>query len=809
MFVQIAINIPVETTFTYAVPAEMESGIAVGKRVLVPFGRKKLTGYIVSISALADRDDVKPISAILDEEPLFSAEDLQFFQWSSDYYLYPLGRLLKEVLPGGIDTASNTWVVPAPARLDRTQKLSPTAADLIDFLSADPHGAPLKRVKEAFAGKRIDGVLKRFQEAGWIHLEERLQRPQVSRKKVRAIGLAPGHDSDHALMHSKQPSPQQRKMLDYLGLNGETIAANLNAHFKNAASLIRSLSEKGLITIEERELLRSPETSSIDEEIASGPILNPDQRAACDTLFKAISSRKFETLLLHGVTGSGKTEVYFQAIAEALKTGGSVIYLVPEIALTPQLLGRVRARFADWEIAIMHSGISEAARYDQWRRISRGDLRIVIGARSAVFAPARNLRLIIVDEEHDSSYKQDDRMRYNARDLAIIKASQQSAVAVLGSATPAVQTYHHAVTGKYHRIGLPKRVEDRPLPAVHIVDMKFELGSNGKPGMLSRPLLAGIRETLDRGKQTMLFLNRRGYHTFVCCYSCGHVFKCLNCSVSLTHHAGAGVLKCHYCDFSIKALPVCPVCQDGRIGTYGMGTEKLEEEIAERFPGATVQRMDSDTTAQKGVYEKILKRFAGGEIDILIGTQMITKGHDFPNVLLVGIISADTSLNLPDFRAAEKAFQVLTQVAGRGGRGVDPGRVYIQTFNPDHYAVQLAGAHDYSGFFERELALRKEFAYPPFSRLVSIHISSNVLDKAIRAADEIGILARRLGARSHIGVLGPAESPIARIKGKHRRNILLKGSSIQALHTLVKNILKMNPVKDVIIKIDVDPVNFM
>lgn len=803
MFVQVAVDIPVENTFTYAVPTELESAVAVGKRVLVPFGKKRTTGYVIAISARTDRPEIKPISEVLDKEPLFNAADLDFFQWSSAYYLYPLGRLLKEVLPGGINAVSDTWAVPTPGRPDPLPKLPPAAAELMAFLNAEQDGIPLKRVKEAFAGRRIDALLKRLREAGLIELQERLRPPQVTGKTVRIYRLAADHDRNAC-----RPSPRQRELLDYLSVKGEASAPELNARFKNASSLLRALREKRLVTVEQTELLRNPGDGSLGEEISSPPVLNPDQQAACRALCEAVSSGKFQTFLLHGVTGSGKTEVYFQAVAEALRRGGSVIYLVPEIALTPQLLGRVRARFADHEIAIMHSGISESARYDQWRRINRGDLRIVIGARSAIFAPARNLRLIIVDEEHDASYKQDDRMRYNARDLAVVKARRQSAVAVLGSATPAVQTYNHALTGKYRRISLPGRVEDRPLPAVHIVDMKFEMGSNGKPAMLSRPLLDGIRETLDRGKQVMLFLNRRGYHTLVCCCSCGHVFKCLNCSVSLTHHAGAGVLKCHYCDFSIKALPLCPVCGDGRIGTYGMGTEKLEEEVAERFPGAAVQRMDSDTTAQRGVYERILKRFAKGEIDILIGTQMITKGHDFPNVLLVGIVSADMSLHLPDFRAAEKTFQVLTQVAGRGGRGSDPGRVYIQTFNPDHYAVRLAGSHDYAAFFEQEIALRREFAYPPFSRMVSIQISGNSPEKVIRASAEIGAIARRLAA-DRIGVMGPAEAPIAKIKGKHRRHVLLRGSSIGALHALVKNILKLNPVKDVTIKVDVDPLNFM
>ena len=367
------------------------------------------------------------------------------------------------------------------------------------------------------------------------------------------------------------------------------------------------------------------------------------------------------------MTGSGKTEVYFQAIAETLGLNGTALYLVPEIALTPQLLGRIRQRFEERRIAVLHSGISAAARYDQWRKIARGEVDIVIGARSAVFAPARRLKLIVVDEEHDSSYKQDERMRYNARDLAIVRAQLQSAVVVLGSATPGVQTFHHALSKKYDYLSLPKRVEDRAMPSVTVVDMKTEIDSEGKPRLVSRPLTAAIQETLDRGKQTILFLNRRGFHTFICCFSCGHHFKCLNCSVSLTHHAAEGVLRCHYCGFSIKALPLCPVCGNSRIGTYGTGTEKLEKEIVERFPGARVGRMDSDTTSGQGGHERILRQLNRGEIDILIGTQMIAKGHDYPNVLLVGVISADSSLSLPDFRAAERTFQMLTQVSGRGG----------------------------------------------------------------------------------------------------------------------------------------------
>ncbi len=802
MYIQVAINIPVENPFSYAVPPALASKIAVGKRVLVPFGKKKVSGYILSILSKADRDDIRPVISVLDETPLFNEEDLAFFQWASDYYLYPLGRLLKEVLPGGIDPGSQTWVICRNEAPTGTG-LSSLALEVFELVRSQPHGMRLKTLKEAFKGRRIDAVLKRLETSGLVVFEERLQGPAVSLRKIRFVAPVTEHSPEEKL------TPKQQDVLAYLREHGEVATSELHLHFKGASARVAALQKKGLATVREREIQRSPDQEGLEGLQGSAPSLNPDQETAYCSLVDALASGGFSPWLLHGVTGSGKTEVYLRAIAEALKNGGSAIYLVPEIALTPQLLGRVRQRFADMDIAVMHSGISEAARYDQWRRIASGDLRLIIGARSAIFAPARNLKLIIVDEEHDSSYKQDDRMRYHARDLAIIKASRQSAVVVLGSATPAIQSYHNALGGKFRYLSLPNRVAQRPLPAVHLVDMKQEYDAEAKPRLLSRALLGAIGETLSQGKQTILFLNRRGFHTFVSCYDCGHVFRCLNCSVALTHHATEGVLRCHYCDFALKSLPLCPSCNGSRIGTFGVGTERLEKEVVERFPGARVERMDSDTTAEKGHYERILNRFSRGEIDILIGTQMITKGHDYPGVLLVGIISADAALNLPDFRSAEKAFQVLTQVGGRGGRGDDPGRVYIQTFNPEHYAIELAARHDYRGFYEKEIALRQEFAYPPFTRMVSLQISSNVKEKAVKASDEIGKAARRLAGKAAIEIMGPAEAPIARIKGKHRRHLILKGASSQALHALVRTLLKANPVRDVTIKVDFDPVNFM
>ncbi|MEK7827886.1 MAG: primosomal protein N', partial [Thermodesulfobacteriota bacterium] len=453
-------------------------------------------------------------------------------------------------------------------------------------------------------------------------------------------------------------------------------------------------------------------------------ILNGAQAEALDEIRARLASGRFSPSLLHGVTGSGKTEVYLRAVDEVLRSGGGAIYLVPEIALTAQLLSRVQSRFPEREIAVIHSGIARSARYDQWKRIRSGGINLVVGARSALFAPVRNLRLIVVDEEHDPSYKQDDRLRYNARDLALVRGKAAGALVILGSATPGIQTFFRAKGGAYRLLRLPFRVDDRPLPVVEVVDMKTESDEHGRTPLLSRPLIAALGETLARRKQTLLFLNRRGFHTFLFCPDCGHVFTCPSCDLSLTHHAAMGVLKCHHCDFTSKPPTICPACRGNHVRSQGAGTERVEEEVRKFFPEARIARMDSDTTSRKGETERILRGLDRREIDILVGTQMITKGHDFPEITLVGVLAADASMNIPDFRAAERTFQLLTQVSGRGGRGDQPGRVVIQTFNPNHYAIRRAQEHDYVGFYEDELPLRRELGYPPFSRLIGLHFSS-------------------------------------------------------------------------------------
>ena len=807
MFVRVAVAIPSEKTFSYAVPEALEKSVAVGKRVLVPFGRKRLTGYVLAVEDAPSVENVRDLLDVLDDEPLFGEEDLRFYRWASDYYLYPLGKALSEILPEGIDVRSRLWITPvADGEPEGGRDLPDRQRRLLGILSDFPGGLSAGSLKKLAGREEVYREIRALESRGLVAMEDRIGKPKISPKREKIVSLAPGPPFAGKL------TERQRLLVESVGASGPVPLPVLGRTFKSASALVGSLVKKGVLLLEEREGYRSP---GVDPPVGArnGSIrLNEDQRAALEEIRKGIAGGRFAPYLLHGVTGSGKTEVYLQAIREAVK-GGGVIFLVPEIALTPQLLSRCRESFPDREIAVLHSGISSRARFDQWRKIRRGEIRIVAGARSALFAPVQDLRLIVVDEEHDGSYKQDDRMRYNARDLALVKAKLHGAAVVLGSATPSLQSYLNSAGRRYRRLCLPRRVEDRPLPAVEIVDMRAESDEGGSVPILSRMLRQAVTDTLRAGKQALLFLNRRGFHTFLSCLDCGHVLRCLNCAVSLTHHAREGVLVCHYCDMRVPVPLQCPACGGGRIHSYGVGTEKLEETVKRMFPRARVARMDSDTTAAKGAHGRILRAFDRREIDILVGTQMITKGHDFPDITLVGVISADTALNIPDFRAAEKTFQILTQVSGRGGRGGDPGMVIIQTLNPDHYALLRAREHDYEGFFQDEIPLRRSLSYPPVARIVNLHVSSLDRDRGRESVGEMKKMAEALaGAGSGPGkieVIGPAESPVARIRGRYRWQLLLKGGDSRTLHEAARAILARRWPGGLDVKADVDPLNFM
>ena len=802
MYASVAINIPANKLFTYEVPENLAPAALIGKRVFVPFGNRKRTGFIVALSSSCDLENVKPISQILDEEPLFDSDDLKFYRWIADYFIYPLGKTLAELIPAGSEKKDFRWIVAASAPPD----VSPSADQkkLLDIIYEHPRGLSYSSLLRHSGLKKTPYILKSLEIAGFVTIDDR-EKKQLAIRTQKVIELQPD------LPDPARVTPRQQAVIDYLKEAGSVDLKTLMAGTNATAAILKRMLEKGIINIGDAEVIRKARLETKLIRPGLNIELNDEQRHALDAICRFTSEGTFYPVLLHGVTGSGKTEVYLSAIDHVLKAGGAAIYLVPEIALTPQLISRISGRFDADNIAVLHSGISESVRYDQWRQIRRGQINLVIGARSALFAPLPNLKLIIVDEEHDGSYKQDDRLCYHARDLAIVRAKLENAVAVLGSATPGVRTYYNARNKKYVHLELTHRVNNKPLPRIDIVDMKRQKEIHGKVPILSDALAEAIAATLAHGKQSLLFLNKRGFDTFLVCGDCGYQFTCPNCAVALKSHPAENLVKCHYCDYSQKAMPLCPKCRGSRILNYGAGTQKLEAELKNLFPAARVCRMDSDTTARRGSQENILHALEQKDIDILVGTQMITKGHDFPFITLVGVISADTSLNMPDFRAAEKTFQLLTQVAGRGGRGDDAGRVIIQTFNPEHYALRHTCSHDYPSFYEQEIEFRKALNYPPFHQIINLRLSSAKSKILVPTARELGREARALCVRNGnaLEVIGPAEAPLSKIRGEHRMQMLLKGKDGKQMHQIAAGLMEKYATSTVKITIDVDPENFM
>ena len=745
--IDVAVPLPLDTTFHYAVPPELSPLVVPGVRVLVPFGRRKLTGYVLGTVAESE-EELKPISAVLDPEPLFTPEELTFFRWSASYYLHPLGEVIKTALPAGINVESRKRRV----------------------CSADGTGC-----------------------------EEEVM---VGGKGVR-------RETFYRALPSVEPPANLRgkalRMAEFLRIAGEAPAAQLRREFGATAAHFRRLLELGLVEASEREVYRDPfreEVFARDTPLS----LNDSQSAALERIMAAADGGGFAPFLLHGVTGSGKTEVYLQAIAHVLDAGKTALVLVPEIALTPQLVRRFKSRF-DCGIAVLHSGLSDGERYDEWRRIRRNEVSIVIGARSAIFAPLSALGIVVVDEEHEASYKQSEGFRYNARDLALVRGKMAHAVVILGSATPLLTTYHAAQEGKLGYLSLPGRVRNLPMPSAELLDARGRKGDTFLP-----QLAAAIADNLAAGGQTLLFLNRRGFATFLVCQECGHVLRCPNCSVTLTYHRRRERHFCHYCDYSIPAPSVCPECGSQAVGLLGRGTERVEDEVRELFPLARVGRMDRDTTGGRGGHARVLKGLEEGRIDILIGTQMIAKGHDFPGVTLVGVVSADATLNIPDFRSSERTFQLISQVMGRAGRGDAPGRVLIQSLAPDHYAIARAVAHDFEGFYNEEIGFRREAGYPPFTHLAALTLSGNSASEVEKGAETAAsVLHRTKGElRSRVEILGPVSAPLAKIRGRYRLQILLKSVGRPELHRLLARFRAAVRLPAVVrMAIDVDPVDML
>ncbi len=803
--VEVAVGLPVFKTFHYRIPEKMVGFLQIGMRVLVPFKGKKVTGFSIDLvdkPPIGVEEKLLEVEDLLDEAPLIDPQMLRFCRWISDYYLYPLGEVIKAGLPPGLQLKSELILSLAQ---DGTESLArgrlEPAQEKVFKEMARCGKVSLKKMLKRFPGEVSRAQIFSWRRKGLLNIDAGIQGKEVKPKFEKVVRY-PGGEPDRPI------SKKQAEILNWLKEKGEVSYSELSKRFKSPSQAVRSLQAKGLLSVSRREVCRDLSVRS-DLKPYPKPELTPAQKAVLDEIVKGIHSKRFSPFLVHGVTGSGKTEVYLRAIEEVLAQGREAIVLVPEISLTPQLLSRFNDRFGE-TLALLHSGLGRGERYDQWRRVWRGEVKIVMGARSAIFAPFKKVGIIIVDEEHDPSYKQEEKLKYHARDAAVIRAKQAEATLLLGSATPSLESFYNTEKGKYRLLNLPERIEGKPLPKIEVVDVRKE------SVLLSEKLRTVLRKNIEDKKQSLLFLNRRGFANFILCPECGHTFKCPNCSVTLTYHLRDRSLRCHYCDYRIQAPGDCPKCQGHRLQGMGVGTERLEQEIRLLFPETRVGRMDRDTTSRRRSHLQILKRLESGSIDILVGTQMIVKGHDFPNVTFVGVVSADTSLHFPDFRSSERTFQLLTQVAGRAGRGEFSGEVVIQTFNPDHYSILRAKDHDYAGFYKEEIEFRRALEYPPFSRFINFRLVGNSEKRTKGMAERMGRIGQSLLKREYgkgVEILGPSTAPFARMRGKFRWQMMAKGKNYHLLHQFARKLASRmeGEVKGmgVHLDIDVDPVSVL
>jgi len=782
--VRVALPVPEDRLFDYAVPAALADEAEPGRRALVPLGRRRVTGVIVERANAASpgaRGKLRVLSQIVDPEPVLARDLLSILRDEARALLCPIGVALQAALPAG-SAPRPVELVELTPRGHRALASGVAPAELVRVLaplSSGPLARPVlaRRVRgsaEALPGLEREGLLRRT---------PGLRDPAAREATVPTARVSSGADVAAACAGPLARAPKQAELLRRLAARGECDLAALADDFPTAVPLLRALARRGLV---ERRTRRAPRSVLGDDvEADRGVELTADQTSALTAIGDAIAKGRHERFLLHGVTGSGKTEVYLRAVADTLARGRQALILVPEITLTHQIVARLRGRFGD-RMAVLHSGLSSGERLEQWQRLRRGEVPLAVGARSGVFAPLERLGLVVIDEEHDGAYKNEEGFRYHARSLATRRAERAGCPIVLGSATPALETRHAADAGVWRRLPLPRRIGGRPLPAVEIVDLAAERAAapRGRKLILSAPLRRALRATLAEGGQSILFLNRRGFSTKVLCFDCGHAEHCKHCDIALVYHAGDGCLRCHYCGFEIAPPAACSGCGAPDTALLGVGTERLEEEVRVEFPEARVARLDRDVAARKGATREILRGLRDGRIDVLIGTQMVAKGHDYPGVRLVGVVAADLALHLPDFRAAERTFQLLTQVAGRAGRGNVPGRVVLQTFVPDHYAIEPVRRHDYERFYRVEIEARAQLGYPPFGRLAYALVTGPEDGPTQRAAESLAAAARE--AAPGVEILGPAPAPLARLRGRHRHHVLAKSADATALETAAR-----------------------
>jgi len=805
-YCEVSLPVPLDQPFTYALPETLRHRVRPGCRLLVPFGARKLTGVVLRCHDEPPEIKIKEAMRLVDSEPVLDSELLALARWIAGYYCAPLGEVLRGMLPLAAEIRKGRIYSLTDTGRDAARQLVLDAApdDTVVSILRALERRPLSAAYLAKTLPLADRVLKSLEKRGFVVSEF----VQSERDPLRAPAEKLRVETSPPVPSTQSPAPRltkaERELLAFLELHpGSHNLKELDGMVRNASPAARSLARKELVTLR-------PEPVGLTAGTVRAPhVLNASQQQAFDAVRQAIESRRFQTFLLHGVTGSGKTEVYLNAIDVALEAGRGALLLVPEIALTPAVAGQFFARFGD-RVAILHSAFTDSERSGQWRRIRSGEAPVVVGTRSGVFAPVRNLGLIVVDEEHDSSYKQEETPRYNGRDVAIVRAQHAGASVVLGSATPSLESRHNAERGKYTLLNLPERIESRPMPQVELIDMRQEFLETRRQATFSRRVVEELGRRLEAGEQSIILLNRRGFSSFVTCRACGERIQCANCSLTLTYHRRDRRLLCHYCNYAEKVPNVCPKCQSEHLYFLGVGSEKVEDELHREFPTARITRLDRDTVTGKREYEGVLQGFREGGYDILVGTQMIAKGHDIPNVTLVGVVSADIGLGMPDFRAAERTFQLLTQVAGRAGRGDLPGLVLIQTINPDHYAVRLASRQDYEAFYQKEIHFRRVMAYPPFSAMANILVRSEKQEQALQMSSELG--HHLTPPPEKIRILGPAEAPVVKLKSEFRYQFLIKAASRKALNELLRSAQQFAlgrkwPATSLVI--DVDPLTLM
>ncbi|SEM76553.1 primosomal protein N' [Paenibacillus sp. OV219] len=836
MIAKVIVDVPSRATdrpFDYTIPQQLQGWVEVGSRVGVPFGGRVLQGFVIGIADHADIDVVKlkPITELLDHIPPLSPDLVELAIWISDKYCCTLTAALQVMIPAALKGKADSVVTLVDEELENSL-LGEEA--WLQYIRQNSGSLRMAALQERFP--EDSAAIKAAVKQGLL-TEQVTIRDRLSVRKVLTV-FPPDNEALalEALHNYPARAAKQQEVLRYMLEQREPIAmTTLVEALSTTSGTVRAVADKGLLEIREMEQSRDPYAGRHFKRTEPLP-LTESQQAVYEEIADSLDAEQSRVFLLHGVTGSGKTEVYLQTIEHSLQHERQAIVLVPEISLTPQMVERFKGRFGDL-VAVMHSRLSNGERYDEWRKIREGRAQVVVGARSAIFAPFDRIGLIIIDEEHESSYKQEETPKYHARDVAVRRARQHGAAVVLGSATPSLESFAAAsrivsasseatgvaaakATGGAALLPMPTRVGGRPMPKVHLIDMRDEL-KDGNRSMFSRQLHEALLDRLERGEQSVLLLNRRGYSTFVMCRSCGYTAQCPHCDISLTYHQKSRVLRCHYCGHAEQAPEKCPSCESEHIRFFGTGTQRVEEELAKLFPGIRVIRMDVDTTTEKGSHEKWLTMFGERKADVLLGTQMVAKGLDFPFVTLVGVIAADTSLHLPDFRAAEKTFQLLTQVAGRAGRHELPGEVVVQTYNPEHYAIVSAQHHDYAAFVQEELKHRRFMGYPPFCRLIVVTLSDEQLPLLITTGEKLASALRQLAYESgikgsidsdgtrFIDILGPVASPIPRMKDRYRFQCMVKYRGNVNANELLKQAISMLPGSQgqppVQISVDVDP----